>query len=297
MTATIPLAQPYSAKKIKYPGYLSVKLDGVPVRVDLTHYKGEWHVGARTRQDEVVHSTEHALTAFASCIIETGLLTEGMYTFVFEVTHTVFKDFKDVSGVVRRQSAQDGLVLNLFDCVNHTNNLNPFSVRSTAMQTIGQHMQHEAFSVVPQYAVKDAESFKAIEAALLDRYPHCEGLVYRAADAVWNPGSRLPDYMKVLNEPMSDVEVLGFEEAVSAKTGEGLGMVGGIRIRWKDGEEYGVGPGKLTHDERKKLWYEKFDTSGPHIAQIKHKRDDTYKGPRQGTFQCWRPEKKEPSYG
>lgn len=304
MTATIPLAQPYNEKKITFPGYLSYKYDGVPIRLDVWFSKGEVYFAARTRQSEIVHSAMPAVEAFMSCLMETGIINNGRHTFVFEVTHAVLKDFKDVSGVVRRQARQDSLVLNLFDYVNHDAAAMPFKLRKAVTDHIFQHMSHEAFRPIYQYEIYDAAQFERVQAALFEMDPACEGLVYRYAEAEWAAGSRRHDYMKVLHEPMSDVEVIGFEEAVNAKTGEGKGMVGGIRIRWKDGTEHGVGPGKLTHAERVKLWSDyKYDCTHepegytPRIAQIKHKADPTYAGPRQGTFQCWRPEKKEPSYG
>lgn len=297
--ATIPLATPMDEKNIKFPGYLSVKLDGVPVRVDLTLHKGEIHYSGRTRQDEIVHSAMPAITEFINDLLETCTVLNGRHTFVFEITHPEHKAFKDVAGVVRRQSAQEGLVLNLFDYVNHDHPDMQFGERFVLSNYIMQHMSHPWYKACHQHVVWNMEDFRRVEAALLDRYPTCEGLVYRSADDVWAPNSRSKGYMKVLNEPMSDVEVVGFEEAVNAKTKQGKGMVGRVIIRWKDGKEHGVGPGKLTHDERTALWksHGPLMRNGPRIAQIKHKNDDTYKGPRQGTFQCWRPEKKEPSYG
>jgi hypothetical protein len=70
-------------------------------------------------------------------------------------------------------------------------------------------------------------------------------------------------------------------------------MVGRI-IADFHGTEIGVGPGKLSHAERRKLWVNREHNHG--VATIKYKRDDSYTALRQPTFQHWRPEKTEPSY-
>ena len=61
------------------------------------------------------------------------------------------------------------------------------------------------------------------------------------------------------------------------------------------GTEIGIGPGRLTHDERTALWVH-FQTGMLHkrMAQIKYKSDDSYDALRQPTFQFWRDDKETP---
>ena len=76
-------------------------------------------------------------------------------------------------------------------------------------------------------------------------------------------------------------------------------MVGTVVVE-RNGKTEGVGPGKLTHDERRDLWL-RYTTVGyggwqPRIAKIKYKGGETanYKSLRQATFQCWHGDKSEP---
>jgi ATP-dependent DNA ligase len=216
------------------------------------------------------------------------------------------RDFKDISGVVRKQEPQHGLILNLFDAHHHKHADAGFGDRIQQMVVLMQHMQHEAFRVIPQFLCGSAAHAAMVEQALLERFPTCEGLIWRDADAVFKPGTRRWDYQKLLNEPTVDLRIIGFEEAKCGKTGAGKGMVGRLIADYK-GTEIGVGPGKLTHKERKELWsaYQSALASSHaqealtplwKIAQIKYKKDDSYDALRQPTFQHWRPEKTEPSH-
>lgn len=297
----IPLAKGDNASKRTYPGFLSVKLDGVPVRLDLSYSVRGLNYAVRTRQGEQVVSVLPAVRSFMQGLLGAELLPEtgGQYTFVFEVTDEKLRAFKDVSGKVRKQSEQQGLILNTFIAHSHQMPDSTFSDGVAAMRGIHQSIYHESIKQVYQYPVANDTEFEYVKQKLLLLYPTCEGLVYRAGSAMWKPGTRHWDYQKIVNDPTADVQVLGFEEAVCGKTGAGKGMVGRINIRWKDGNTHGVGPGKLTHTDRKALWAKHGPYAlayQPPICTIKYKRDDTYEGPRQGTFQHWRTDKTEPSY-
>lgn len=305
---SIPLAKGNNPGKRKYPGFLSLKLDGCPARVDVVFANGTpQSYSIRTRQHEEVLSCDRQVRDFLQTVCDTGLSVDGAHTFVFEVTHKKLKNFKDVSGVFRRQSQQEDLVLNLFDYTSHQFPDAAFMLRTSTMTELFQHFQSPDFKMIHQYAVQNEEEFQRVQAALLERFPNAEGLVYRSADALWAPGTRRWDYQKILNEPTVDLKIVGFEEAKCGKTGAGKGMAGRLVAEYK-GKEIGVGPGKLTHDERKELWelYLAKKGTGPEgsewprranlIATIKYKRDPSYEALRQPTFQHWRPEKEEPSY-
>ena len=307
--ATIPLAKGRNDAKRKYPGYLSVKLDGVPIRLDLMIKNCKVVAySAQSRQGEPVPSVETIVQEFIQCMHEVGFSwKDGPLTFVFEVTHKTLRDFKDVSGVVRRQEPQEDLYLNMFDVHHHAVPDAEFGDRMQQMVNLMQHVQHPWFGAVPQYRCETPEYASAVEKGLLDRFPKCEGLIWRDADAKWAPNKRRWDYQKLLNEPTMDLRIVGFEEAVCGKTGAGKGMVGRLNAEYK-GKTIGIGPGKLTHKERTSLFEDTVRNEAtdvhagvyyfpePLIAKIKYKRDDSYEALRQPTFQYWRPEKTEPSY-
>ena len=305
---TIPLAKGNNPAKRKYPGFLSLKLDGVPIRVDVELYENSTLTySIRTRQGEQVLSCVRQVENFIDAMQHSPVRpTSGTHTFVFEVTHKHLKDFKDVSGVVRRQAQQEDLVLNLFDYYGGTDERWTFQNRLFATTQLFAYIGGEDFNLIDQFYVADELDFECVKGQLLAENPEAEGLIYRAADGQWAPGKRRWDYQKILNEPTVDLQIVGFEEAKCGKTGAGKGMVGRLVAEYK-GTQIGVGPGKLTHKERKSLWssYQSAMASSYaqealkpllRIATIKYKRDPSYTALRQPTFQHWRPEKTEPSY-
>lgn len=292
MTATIPLAKPYTPEKIKYPCYVSEKLDGVPVKI-------EWYEGRviiRSRKDERVYSVGTQALALVSRALGNGA-ERGCV--VAEVTHPG-SSFKDTSGRVRTQSQDDELVLNVFDGWVGWGEKSIFQRRwHDVSEAIGT-----GYMIPQRYACSKAQLDSALEVVI---GPNSEGAILKHPNELWAPGKRSWGYMKYVQDPCVDLRVIGFEEAIS-QHGEPLGMVGRVICAYKGGET-GVGPGKLTHAERRELWRNAdrqavYRTSGnttmlmlfrDRIAQVKYKRDDTYTALRQPTFQCWRDDKSEPN--
>lgn len=283
MTATIQLAKPYTPKKLEEWVYISEKLDGVPIVVTVTA-KG-WT--AETRQGEAVPSCANLCQqlyenlqsrAFADTLV-----------FVGEVTHATLHDFKDVSGVVRRQSVQKDLVLNLFDYYDGLEE--PFCDRAVKLAVCNWFFDGVDIRVIPQYYVRRDD----VELEFVALLPAgAEGGVIRNPSDKWAPGKRTWGYQKYVKDPTLDLWAWGATEAVS-DTGVGLGMVGAVLVGYR-GELVPVGAGKLTHEERRELWA----TTNVHgqfvkdrMCTIKHKRDESYTGLRQPTFQHWRDDKDE----
>jgi ATP-dependent DNA ligase len=134
-------------------------------------------------------------------------------------------------------------------------------------------------------------------------------------DKPFQPGKRCWGLGRYKPQPTIDLEVVSFEEAVS-EAGEGLGMVGRVNVRlireWPLGEApagwkavsgdlrnlwekiVGVGPGKLTHEERTRWWndYNVGALSAGNIyAEIKYMPDPAYEALRQPTVQRLRTDK------
>lgn len=290
--STIPLSKPYDESKVEFPGYLSQKLDGVPIRIDADFSDGVSYV-ARTRQGELAPSVDAQVNNFLSLIHQSGVIANGQHTFIAEVTHKHFRDFKDVSGVVRRQTQQEDLILNVFDYANWQTPDADFVERYIVATHIFQHFHADFVKLIPQYGVNE-DTFSTVKEHLLDRWPNAEGLVYRSFKGKFEANKRRWNYMKILNEPTIDLRIVGFEEAVEGKTRRGKGMVGRL-IADYHGTEVGIGPGKLTHKERVSLWKDWTDPTSDRdytrIAQIKYKKDDSYAALRQPTFQYWRDDK------
>ena len=307
MTAVLQLAKGYSPAKLGDAVYVSKKLDGVPIRINM-RYDGDeagwWVDSVKSRQDKPVPSTEFIVRYLRKTVdsaLPNGLKHTNHLTFVGEVTHEHYTDFKNVSGIVRRQEPQSGLILNLFDFDDGQGK--PFAYRLEAMRTIFSLAGYRVnfVRVVPQYAIRKEHIERTFD-EILDE--HDEGGVIRDADDKWQPGKRTWGYQKYVIDPTIDLRLHSYEEAIS-KDGEPLDMVGRMNF-WYKGRVIGVGPGKLDYTERKYLWEEfkrvtmgNADTAyyregfGP-MACIKHKRDPSYEDLRQPTFQHWRDDKDTP---
>ena len=217
------------------------------------------------------------------------------YTFVWEVTHVAYTSFKDISGVVRRQAPQKGLVYNLFDFTEHDGSPAYFSSRMASAKDFLSEVvaagKGNRYKLIPQYEIKNLDTLNTL--SLEDRFatPYQEGWVVRSHDAPFKPGRRHWDYQKIVREPTSDLRIIRYEEGA----GKNAGGVGRLIAEY-NGKEIGVGPGKMSYAQRQEEWkkYKDGVHSSPRIAQIKYKKDDSYSALRQATFQCWRPDKTEP---
>lgn len=305
--STIPLAKPFNRTALEKMGGaygVSVKLDGVPLKFVFDVNGSDVKVvDIRTRQDKPCPAGQVHAALLAMSIKEGAgspmAWPDGRYTFVAEVTHPLKHDFKDLSGIVRSEQHEEHrqLIFNVFDFVHDIRSGDPYAERMFAANMLfSRSCIYDRFRVVEQSwysevddAIAHAEQIASIEVV--------EGAIIKSGRDVWAPGKRSWGYQKVLVDPTVDLRVVGFEEAVSGKTGEPLGMVGRINCEYR-GETIGVGPGKLSHTERKKVWYSYMDNPGlPDygIAEVKYKRDESYTALRQPTFQQWRDDKTEPN--
>lgn len=311
MASTIPLAKPYTPAKLVFPVALSRKVDGVPVKFTITNKKHDFvSVDSESRQGKPMPSVDALLQEFAVAYIEADL--PWPVTFVGEVYQrgNMDADFKETSGIVRRQYDQsDKLAIALFDTdmgMSSTAVIKPdyqagfsikapFSNRLTYLMYLKQIKLHKWVKPIDQYTVENQEELESYASTHAKAFPKAEGMVARSYTDEWAPGKRTWGYQKIVVDPMIDLRVVGFEEAVS-QHGEPMGMVGRVIVSYK-GNNIGVGPGKLGHNDRMQLWTEYCNHGQqmkPRMAQIKHKADDSYDALRQPTFQTWRPDKDEP---
>lgn len=308
MTKTIQLAQSkFTKNKLGPVVYLSEKLDGVPIRVDLrVNPFGDRTslITMRTRQDEHPHSCQfilgklmHRVDAFLDARPQDikAKWANSVLTFVGEVTHEHYTDFKDISGVVRRNTPQDGLVLNLFDFSATVAGFPEDFARRYFMLSQFIPMNTREVRTIKQMPV-DRELVEGVFDAFMNENPNAEGMIARDADGKFQPGKRTWCYQKLLRKPTIELAMHSVEEAV-AEDGTLKGMGGRLNF-WYNGRVIGVGPGKLNHNERTLLWtmangvvYP--EGTGP-IATVQYKEDKSYDALREPTFQHWRTDKYTP---
>ena len=299
MTATLQLAKGYNPAKLGDEVYVSKKLDGVPIRINLRYggdEAGWWVDSVKSRQDKPVPSTEFIVRYLRKTVdsaLPGGVKHTNKLTFVGEVTHEHYTDFKDVSGIVRRQEAQSGLILNLFDFDDGSGR--SFAYRLEALRTIFRSAGYRTnfVRVVQQYAIRKEHIEQTFDKILNE---HDEGGIIRDATETWQPGKRTWGYQKYVIDPTIDLCIHSYEEAHD-QYGLPLGMVGRVNV-WYKGRVIGVGPGKLDHAERKSLWQawknRAWVEGAGTMCCIKYKRDPSYSDLRQPTFQHWRYDKDEP---
>ena len=291
MTATIPLAKGFSEKHLKFPVFLSHKIDGVPVRIDIG---ADGNHTVRTRQGKDVPSVRKLVQEFVDEVLGYADLPGTLIGEVYQ-SGNPYADFKDTSGIVRRQDDQSHrLALGLFEMFTPALQEVGFERRYEAMLELND--LHSRVYVLPQQRVETLRQLERHFKDFCNRFPKAEGMVARNWDDPFMPGKRSWGYQKLLREPTIDLWIVGCEEAVS-KDGEPLGMAGRLIASYK-GKHIGVGPGRLTHDERTEMW-DAWVVGGKdggmcRMAQIKYKADDSYDALRQPTFQFWRDEKETP---
>jgi ATP-dependent DNA ligase len=299
---TIELLKNYEPSKMHWPAMLQPKIDGVPVRV----FKNlDNKMTARTRQGERVTSIPHILMC-ASAMLQPG---ESM---VMEL-HITGKPFKEISGHVRKNTDCPELVGWVFDFADHAYLLNTYFHRYAMIKKrIEQSavfaqckLEDLCIRIIPSVNVHTQEEAEAAHEAFMLNNTDAEGSVLHSWYKVFQPGKRCWGTQRMKPVPTIDLMVVGFEEAYSAD-GNPLGMVGRINAEFatlvptpygmqNKVDVIGIGPGALTHTERKNLWrIYKQGKFTPRIAEIRYMRDDSYDALRQPTFKQWRDDKAIP---
>lgn len=298
---TMMKAQDTSAKKIPLHKtiYLEEKVDGVPgptilspPRSVMISRQGKSILSAPHVQESLlrIHSTLSPSKQAQAGTVIGELAVPGL-------------PFEESAGVTRAKRTDERQVFYMFDVQNSL----PYEQRRALleeMNSIAIMLNIPCVARPRQYGPHIVRSLSEAE-TLLDNIrrtvisDQMEGMMLRPADGLYFVGKRSWDMQRLVLTPTIDLRVIGFEEATSAG-GAKLGMVGKVIVERNGGTE-GVGPGKLTHDERRALWTEYVCTRAyggwkPRIAKIKYKGGETanYKSLRQATFQCWHGDKSEP---
>lgn len=300
---SIELYKPWDAKKAEFPGIVSRKLDGVPVRI---RKMGGGHCYAYSRQNEIITSIPHIIPYVSRMLLDGGSLVGELYI--------EGMPFKDISGLVRQKkpSVETGkLTLHLHDFDIRGQPELPYGQRRqdaagvlTALhQRLGASAVDIPVQIIPGVTVWDVESARSAYELIMQANPGAEGAVFHAVSKDFQPSKRRWTGMKMKPDETIDLLVIGFTEAVD-QFGNKKDMVGGVEVemwQYEPGNPSpvktytNVGPGALKHAERKLLWSQyrqgKFKSK---IAEVKYMRDDTYEGLRQPTFVRWRDDKSEP---
>lgn len=287
---TIMLAKNLDVSKLSFPCAASEKLDGVPGV--FTGFR-DGTIGALTRQGETLKSVDHIRQALY------GALPEG-HELIGEL-YIPGMSFKDIGGLVRKQSDSPELMLYVWD----------YNVTTQPELTYRQRMEIMVAGEVGK-RIFDGQVYDEIDIPIriiegthianeeaLHRHcqsfmaekPESEGLIFRPLDSTYQAGKRSWGFQRFKYEATADLMLIGFEEAVEAKTGKGKNMAGRLVCLYK-GEHIGVGPGNLTHEERTDL-YENWQRYTHKIIEVAYKPDPSYDALREPRFKRFRDDKTE----
>lgn len=329
----IMLAKSYDESKLEFPVEVSIKLDGVAA--DFYKTPNGWL--CQSRQGKPLPSTGHIVRWLNEYLPDADVNTH----IIGELTVVDVPSFKEAAGVIRRLEEDERIILNAYDLYAVGRENVPYSQRKKHLVSTLQKLAKQAvrdregviYSIVKTVPVvgiiNDMEELQQTFDSLQNLMKNSslfEGYVIRNMDGKhsrYGIGKRSWGMMKYKPKPTLDLEVVGFEEATANKTmtfmgeefhkGDGLRAVGRIKVLYHTGassdgkNEYtdyeiiGVGPGCLTHEERRDLW-ERYEANGKQdltgqglIAEVEYMLDQNYDALRQPVFKRWRTDKDEPS--
>ena len=312
------LAKNWDPKKTPLPAYAQIKYDGVPLTFIRPADGGP--VQALTRQNELALSVPHLLV-----IADILLLTPGASFTAECFVHGL--PFKDSSGIIRRQTPDEDtakIVGMIFDASIMAHHKDSYFTRIRQIENSIKPMRQTLLQVAPYWKVENEEQ---VEAQWEWFKANCkatdggelEGMMLHDMTKPFQPGKRCWGMGRYKPQPTLDLRVVRYVEAVSEE-GNPLNMVGRIEVQlhrrwehptytnaddkyWVDVKEVGIGPGKMTHEERHRVWAEAeqiLNSGGPRrpkhptIAEVKYMPDPSYDALRQATFQRFRPDKETP---
>jgi len=297
---SIELLKNWEPSKMPWPAMVQEKLDGVPVRIRRIGS----HVLAWSRQNEAIVSIPHIIEYAKHMLHDGGSIIGELYIQGLP--------FKTINGLVRQQkydAKSAKLVLNVFDFDQRDAPALTYEARRATFvvsldnlsRQLGKSLSDLPIRAIPGVICYDERSALAAFDMIMQAKPDAEGVVVHSLDKTFQPGKRCWGTQRIKPVPTIDLKIIGFEEAISLKTGAGLGMVGRLNAeftRMVKGKAVtsiiGIGPGALTHPQRKALWNAAVANKyKPTIAEIRYMRDDTYDALRQPTFIRFRPEKRE----
>jgi len=295
---SIELLKNWEPKQMQWPAMVQEKLDGVPVRIRRIGS----HVLAWSRQNEPIVSIPHILQYAGVMLQDGGSIVGELYIQGLP--------FKTIGGYVRQKKYDANsakLVLNVFDFDQRNAPALAYEARrATFVQSLdnlssrlGKALSDLPIRAISGVIVYDEKSALAAYDMIMQAKPAAEGVVVHSLEKAFQPGKRCWGTQRIKPVPTIDLKIIGFEEAMSLKTGAGLGMVGRLNAEYsymKKGKLVttiiGVGPGALTHPQRRALWNAAVANKyKPTVAEIKYMRDETYDALRQPTFVRFRPEK------
>ena len=255
-----------------FPALVSEKLDGV---ASIFTVEADGTVSIDSRQNKPIVSCQHIQDKLATYNLPVGAIICGEL-------HIPGMSFKKSAGIIRRHKPDTRICLGIYDYWSPEYPNSDYALR---IIFIDVRIQNKNIFTIPFKSIRSDEELQKVYAECT-KDPKAEGIMIRPVDHKFQPGKRSWDMLRWKRLSTEDLEVVGYEEAIS-KDGDPKGMVGRINVLYK-GKVIGAGAGKLKHAERVKLWNEPFVSR---IAEIAYKPDESYEALREARFYRWREDK------
>lgn len=288
MSDVMMLAQKKRIDKLTFPCIAFEKLDGVPaVFGDDTDYSPV------SRQGKPLPAVQWMQPLMKKLLAGTGRTVIGELWIPG-------KPFKEISGLARQHEPAADLGFYAFDCYRVPFG-ETYKERLKFLRELFRAGCMRMPNCHPVFKEEDIDTAYAILKAKSQAFEY-EGTVLRNLDAPFEL-TRSWSMQKDVRDPVVDLKVVRLERASANKSmkfmgsaykaGEELPCVGALVCSDAHGKEFTVGPGTLTHEERYSMNRNPEQYIG-RIAVVKHKKDSTYSGLRQPTFQRWHEDKTVP---
>lgn len=285
--ATIMLATEFNIKQVEFPCVCTEKLDGAAADFYAKGTMKKMTVHARTRQDKTILSCQHILDYLLPVMSPKEHIVCELYV--------PGLSFKEIGGLSRRKQTVPELEAHVYDYYEEGQEHREYYDRMMAFaKNIGQNVMDDDSPVklipatrcdTPEELLKFLEEFTLAN-------PNAEGVVIRSLHgehSTYMIAKRSEGLMRYKPTMTADLVVVGFEQAINAKTKEGKGMVGRVILEYK-GRTIGAGAGTMSHKERKEVWDNAEDYIG-RFAEVAYKPDPSYSALREARFYRWRPDK------
>ena len=283
MGAVIMLASKYNPKKQKFPVHVSEKYDGVAA--DFFKVGRTWQV--RSRQNKPIKSVDHIIRCLnkrlPNAIDGTHLVGE---------LYIPGRDFKEISGIVRRDAEAPEVFLYIYDMYDLALEHQIFADRFDLLTRVCTNFSPDDPMGIPHYVIADTpEDVERIKSQIIAGDPEAEGLMIRQLNgpgSTYQVGKRPSGMAKYKLVETVDLEIHSIEEAVD-KEGKPKGMLGRLNVLYK-GTVIGCGPGKLVHGERYEMFVNQEDYIGKTV-EVAYMPDASYDALREPRVLRLRPDK------
>jgi DNA ligase-1 len=245
-----PIEKIKDTTKLKFPMWASEKFDGV---FCCALKKPDGTIGIFSRTGEEYLSMEHLKLRLGNLLKETGAKFALFEAWIPDTNQS------EISGKCRDTKNQHEDLKAMCHSIVYCSSLIELSDRNAPTLGFIRRSLTDSMPYVKHVKVDSLD--EAIELANSVWLRGGEGIVLNEINAPYQPGKRNVSMIKIKKILSYDLEVIGIDEG----TGKYKGMVGAIRVRYKDGKVVTVSG--MTDSQRKAWWKNPYEIIGK-IVQI-----------------------------